>query len=479
MNKQRFTNLLILPSLAVVLLLSLVSCETPATLDNADKIHADAIVVDTHNDTMTRLLTEDDWLPKLDLNQDLSEKTRHGHIDIPKLIEGGIDVPFFAAFTTPYTFRGRVLDRALALMNCLYWQIERNSDIMELVESYEDIERIVNEGKIAAVLSVEGAYAVKPPHGRELLHQYNDLGVKALSFTWNYSNELAEGIYSHDVDYNLSTPGLTEYGKEMLEELNRLGIVADVSHLHESSFWDIVELSEAPVMASHSSVYALQIHERNLKDDQLIALAENGGVIQITFVPRFLGEGGNLKSIVDHIDYAVDLIGIEHVGLGSDFDGTVTHEDMADASHFPKITEELIRRGYSRDEIEKILGGNTLRVMKEAEEIGRKLRKAAGEEDPADFPFSVIPELQMGEIIDESTPLLKAELEPAVGADMHQLAFRIILDGKVYTPEFDPSTYEISYQLEEPLEKGFHLLTFEVTGDNGKERSTIIFHRKH
>lgn len=488
MRKKLFT-LSLVSALVVVLLLSTVSLATPVTLENAEKIHGDAIVVDTHNDTMMHVINsrwvdpedDSDWLPYLCLNQDLTGVTRYGHIDIPKLIEGGIDVPFFAAFVAERFYPDRVLDRTLALMNALYWQVDRNQEIMQLAGSYKDIKDIVNDDKIAAVLTIEGADSIRQPYGLELLRQYHDLGVMCIGLTWNDSNELAEGLSSTFADGSPSPPGLTEFGEEIVKEMNRLGIVVDVSHNHDNTFWDLIEVSEAPIIASHSCAYALQPVARNLKDDMIIALAENGGIIHITFVRGFLGGDMNVSRIVDHIDHVVNLVGVDYVGLGSDFDGATMPVDLADASQYPKITEELVRRGYSKAEIEKILGRNTLRVIKEAEKIGRIMRAKAGEipggsgQAPTITPF-----LEMGEIIHDSTPLLAAMVERDLGSRLDQSSFRIVLDGKPYIPDFDPSTSVVSLQVADPLSKGFHVVTFEATNHAGKiDRSTLIFHVQH
>src|SRR5699024_2172603 len=164
-----------------------------------------------------------------------------------------------------------------------------------------------------------------------------------------------------------SEGGLTELGADVIREMNALGIIVDVSHMARDTFWDVIEVSEAPIIASHSGVNALKDHPRNLTDEQLVALKENGGVISIVYYPAFLtdNETGHVDDIIDHIDYAVDLIGIDHVGLGSDYDGAPMPEDLRNASDFPKIIEELAFRGYTKQEIEQIIGGNILRLFEE------------------------------------------------------------------------------------------------------------------
>lgn len=459
--------------IAALMILSCDSSTTPGV------IHQKAIVVDAHNDTLMWLVTEDEWLPDLCLNQDLTDKTRDGHIDLPRLLEGGIDVPFFAVWLSDAErhYGERTLDRSLALINCLYWQLERNHDLMELGRSYQEIIDIVEEGKISAVLTMEGAYSIRRPYGLELLRQYHDLGMKVIGLTWNYSNELAEGVKIQFSDFRLPPPGLTDYGREFVQEMNRLGMVVDVSHMSENSFWDVIEISEAPVIASHSNVTGLKLHERNLTDEQLKALAENGGVIHINFFKEYLGGDQDLQAIVDNIDYAVELIGVDYVGLGSDFDGGVLPEDISCASRYPDITEELVRRGYTREDIEKILGLNSLRVIREVEKIGEEIRWAEG--GGGELLPRIVPDLEMGEIIEDSTPVLTARVESNGAAELPQLDYRLILDGYVYEPELDTSNSLLKFQVEEPLEKGFHIVTFAAAGETAEERSTVIFHRRH
>ncbi len=458
--------------------------------EDYQELHEEAIVVDAHNDTMMHIIDSkwldpgdgSNWKPELDLGQDLSGVTRYGHIDLPKLKEGGIDVPYFASFVTEQFYPGRILDRNLALVNALYWTVDQNQGKMELAVSASEIEETVKRGNIAAVLTIEGGDAIQEPHGRELLHQFYDLGVRAFGLTWNNSNQLAEGVDSKYADGSFSHEGLTGYGKTIVQELQRLGIMIDVSHIHENSFWDIIELVEAPIIASHSSIDGVRKHPRNLTDLQLKALKENGGVVHITFVDSFLAEDegkASVGKIVDHVDYAVDLIGIEHVGLGSDFDGAPMPEDLPDASAYPKITKELLERGYSGKEIKKILGGNALRAMREAEEIADLNDKWEA--------IKIIPDFNMGEIVEGRSPSLSASLQgKAVERkilnlnEIKELA-KIIINGRVFSPEINRLSdreYEMLLATEEELlSSGFNVVTFAVEDDGGrhKRETKIIF----
>src|SRR5699024_10971073 len=280
---------------------------------------------------------------------------------IPKLQSGGLNAPFFAAYTSGYYDNNpRSISRTLALINALYWTEEQNPNDLRITTATKEIRQAIRDNKIAAVPTIEGAYSMEEHNGIGLLHQYNDLGIRAIGFNWNYSNALGEGadrVYG-DPDRTPSEGGLTDLGAEVAREMNKLGIVIDVSHMSRNTFWDVMEVAAAPVIASHSGVNAIKDHQRNLTDEQLLALKENDGVINIVFYPVFLTDNpqGYVEDVVDHIDYAVNLIGIDHVGLGSDFDGASMPADLQDASQLPEITKELVKRGYTKSEIEKILG---------------------------------------------------------------------------------------------------------------------------
>lgn len=429
-----------------------------------DKAFNYPIILDSHNDTMMKVVDENTWLPRINLSQNTPF-----HIDIGKLKSGGLNIPFFAAYTEGYYGNTpRSISRTLALINALYFTEFNNKDTFKISKNLNDIVNTVNEGKIAAVPTIEGAYSLEEDGSLELLHQYKDLGIKAIGLTWNYSNKLGEGarrIYGDEAK-TPSSGGLTELGEKVVREMNKLGIIVDVSHMAESTFWHVIETSRSPVIASHSGVAALKVHNRNLNDEQLKALAKNGGVISIVFYPAFLKDGDvYIKDIVDHIDYVVNLIGIDHVGLGSDFDGARMPIDLKDSSEIYKVKEELIKRNYSENDIEKILGKNILRVLKSVEDNA----------DPLDHivDINISPELIMGEKININTPTLKAKVE----TDRNIEKASIILDGKRYEALYSRTDSSISLQIKDPLKEKFHVATFEVEAiDESIKRETIIFY---
>lgn len=452
--------------IAIIIGFSITPIATKFKDSNALKLHIDSIVVDSHNDAMMKIVDEYTWLPVTDIRYETNNQ-----IDIPKMRAGNLKVGFFAAYTSAYFGNpNKAMSRTLALLNALYWTEKNNSDIFKIVKNYPEIERAILDWKIAAVPSIEGAYAISKNNGVELLKQFHDLGVKAIGFTWNYSNELGEGAYGAYADA-IGTPssgGLTELGEEIIKEMNRLGMIVDVSHLNTDTFWDVIKTTNAPIIASHSGVYSLKPHERNLNDEQLLAIAENGGVVGMVLYRGFIKDMHNtyIKDFVDHIDYAVNLIGIDHVGLGSDFDGGEIPLDMKDSSELYKITDELVKRSYSPEDIQKILGKNTLRVIKEVEQLAEKQKVS---ED-----INIIPALEMGEGITHRKPILTAEIE---GSNIDSQKFRIILDGVPYKPSYDEKSSTISYKVERELVEKFHVVTFEAYDINeGINRETIIFH---
>ena len=253
-------------------------------LDNR-KIHYNNIVVDAHNDTMLRIIDKETWLPIIDIGNNTDN-----HIDIAKLIEGGLDVAFFASYTSDYYGNtAKNLSKNLALINALYFTAENNPDSFQITSDLDDIYRAVKNNKIAALPTIEGAYAIEEANYKELLKQYYDLGIRVIGPTWNYSNAIGEGCYGDD-KRTPSSGGLTKLGEKVIEELNKLGILIDVSHLAEKTFWNLINISKSPIIASHSAVYNIRKHQRNLKDDQLKAIKENGGVVSLVLFPGFLSE---------------------------------------------------------------------------------------------------------------------------------------------------------------------------------------------
>jgi len=327
--------------------------ETNTHLIKAKQIHQKAIVFDGHCDTILEIMNH---------KRTLGKRASTGHLDIPRMKEGGVDVQFFAVFIEDIYKPDRSLKRTLQLIDCFYREIENNQNDILLVTNYNQIEEANRAGKIAAILSIEGGEALEGDLG--VFRVLYRLGVRLLTLTWNQRNQIADGIGE-----SRTGSGLTEFGLKVIDEMNDLRMLIDVSHLSETGFWDVIKRSKAPIVASHSNCYALCPHLRNLKDEQIKALADRGGVIGITFVPNFLTQEKRkttVKDVVAHIDYLVEKAGIDCVGLGSDFDGTGGLPlGLEGVDKIPNITEELLNRGYKEKDIKKILGENFLRVFKE------------------------------------------------------------------------------------------------------------------
>jgi len=245
------------------------------------------------------------------------------------------------------------------MVDALDRECEANKGIVK-VRSYDEIIEANRTGNVAALLSIEGAEPLMGDLG--VLRIFYKLGVRMLSFTWNWRTPFADGLSAKRAESKL-----TDLGIKALLEVERLGIVFDVSHLSDSCFWDVVDVKRGPFIASHSNCRVVCDHQRNLTDDMIKALADHGGVMGMNFAPAFVDKKkATVERLVDHIDHIVDLVGIDHVGLGSDFDGIgSTPEGLEDVTKMPNITRELVRRGYTDEDIEKVLGGNHLRVFEE------------------------------------------------------------------------------------------------------------------
>jgi membrane dipeptidase len=396
----------------------MISCSSQQTeADFATKVsqlHDKVLTVDTHADTPSRLLRED-W--------DIGERhestgRRSSKIDLPRMAEGGLDAEFFAVFVgqgarTSEGYAG-AKERAFRVLDAIHKMCDDYPELVALATTPEDAYRIEKEGKRAAFIGMENGY----PIGQDLslIEKYYDKGARYITFCHSRDNDICD---SSTDTRGPEDNGLSEFGEKVVAECNRLGILIDISHASEKSFFDIIETTKAPIIASHSSARALCNHPRNLTDDQLKALARNGGVIQICFVSSFVkeqppnperdaamealrekygsrrdiqdeatrakvmeeyraiyekypGEKATLKELVNHIDHVVELIGVDHVGIGTDFDGGGGVEGCDDVSEMPNITEELLRRGYSEEDIRKIWGGNIMRVLSRAIEVSEK-----------------------------------------------------------------------------------------------------------
>ncbi len=317
---------------------------------NFSSFHYKIPVVDAHCDTLTALEKQ---------SRKLGLKSDSGHVDLPRLIEGGVNLQFFAAFISP-EYRDNPLARALEVFDIYFTEIQENSDLMGPVYGYSDIERLFSQGKVASLLTVEGGEALA---GRlEVLRVFYHLGVRAMTLTWNHRNELADGALETGTG-----GGLTVFGKEVVREMNRLGMLIDVSHLAPRGFWDVLDETVKPVIASHSNCKELCEHPRNLDDQQVKAISDCGGVIGLCFYPDFVNkEQPSLEYWFKHVEHIAGIAGTDCIGIGSDFDGIdQVVSGMVDVTSMPLITEGLLKRGFSCSEVEKIMGGNFLRVLRQ------------------------------------------------------------------------------------------------------------------
>ena len=315
----------------------------PQEEDRAAQLHREALVWDSHCDTLMDIATG---------KRTLADHDGGGHLDLPRMKAGGVNVQIFAIYVPKPPF----LRQALEYIGAFYRELETNSDHLTLVTEATDL-TAENDHRVKAILSIEGGEALEgAPAILPCLYQ---LGVRAMGLTWNWRNQLADGVWE-----SRTGGGLTNLGLKTVAEMNRLGIVVDVSHLSETGFWDVLEHSSHPVIASHSNARRLCDHPRNLTDEQIKALANQGGVMGINFAPAFLGEGASLTHVLDQIDYITRLVGPDHVGLGSDYDGiAATPKGLEDVSTLPNVTRGLVARGYGDADIKKLLGTNFQRVF--------------------------------------------------------------------------------------------------------------------
>jgi microsomal dipeptidase-like Zn-dependent dipeptidase/gamma-glutamyl-gamma-aminobutyrate hydrolase PuuD len=284
-------------------------------------------------------------------------------VDIPKMQEGYLDATFMVAYLKQGKRDSQASQRAVkkaeSILNEIINQVDRNKDIAGIARTTDDLKRLKKESKKAIFLGVENGYAI----GKDLsnIQKLADKGIAYITLCHNGDNDICDSALNGNSEHN----GLSEFGKEVVREMNRLGIMVDISHTSEKTSWDVLEISEFPIIASHSSVKALRNHPRNISDPLMKAIAEKGGVIQVCLYTYFLRNDhkATSKDLVDHIDYIVSTVGINHVGIGSDFDGGGCLSDVKTAGGMPQITVELLKRGYSEEDIAKIWGGNLMRVM--------------------------------------------------------------------------------------------------------------------
>src|SRR5438309_1065822 len=407
--------LLALPIILSVMTFAQTNDAGPASISpQARAIHESAIIVDTHADTPQRFLDEG-----FDLATDTNP--HDGHEDFGKIQRGNLGAEFFSIWVEPSSNLGHFAKRTLELIDSVDQQAMRHPDRMTMAFSADDSVAAHRNHKFAALMGIEGGHSIE--NDIRLLRDFYRLGVRYMTVTWSNSTDWAES--SGDVKVPGVNPphGLTDFGKQVVREMNRLGMMLDISHVSDQTFYDVIATSKAPVIASHSSARALTNHARNMTDDMLRAVTTNGGVVQVNFYDAFIDENYRkaaeaqkkdadaaveariaelkaagkpltyldkdrigrewaariprppLKSLVDHIDHIAKVAGVDHVGLGSDFDGVsgATPQGIDSAADLPKITQALLDCGYSATDIHKILGGNLLRVFREVERVSREL----------------------------------------------------------------------------------------------------------
>ena len=320
----------------------------------AHKLHADALVIDGHNDSIGL---------QLDGTRQLDKQASSGHLDLPRMRAGGIDAAFFACYAPTMYQRHGATTHALRRLDQLHLLAERAP--FTIAHGAADIRRAQADGCTAAIAGLEGAEALDADLG--VLRQFYRLGIRNLGLAWNHRNAACDGVAEAR-----SGGGLTPFGVEVVRECNRLGILLDISHLAPAGVRDVLALSERPIIASHSNAATLCDHPRNLTDQQLDAVAENGGVVGVTFVDAFLRAGNaplsaasnlSVDDVADHVDYLLQRIGPDHVAIGSDYDGCTTPPDLADAARYPLLTETMLARGHQEATIRGVLGENFLRVI--------------------------------------------------------------------------------------------------------------------
>jgi membrane dipeptidase len=380
------------------------SSADPPISARARQVHERAIVVDTHDDTTQRLVGDPTF--------NIAARNTTGNIDIPRMREGGLDAIFFSIWMDGSITGPLAVKRALDQIDAVRETVRTHPNDLLLATTAADIRRAAAEKKIAALMGVEGGHMIDNDLG--VLRTFAALGVRYMTLTHSLNTPWADSSGdkpAHD--------GLAPFGKDVVREMNRLGIMVDISHVADKTFFDALETTRAPVIASHSSARAIANAPRNMTDDMLRAVAKNGGVVMVNYHAGFLSEAfrvakrspalqarfdevdkrcgdnegcsipasdrishdamlsGELPkvtwdAIVEHIDHIAKIAGADHVGLGSDFDGSTMPIGMEDVSKLPKITDALLKKGYTEQDVEKILGGNILRVMEAVEQAARR-----------------------------------------------------------------------------------------------------------
>ncbi|MEO1052104.1 MAG: dipeptidase [Bacteroidota bacterium] len=416
-----------LPILCLIILL-VSACGTKPTTEEKEteeelvaralEIHNRVLTVDTHADTPLRMIE-----PGFDMAEKHDPNETGSKVDYPRMKEGGLDAIFFAAFVAQdiRDDDGHTRAKALCLqmIDSIRTSTERNADVVGLALNPDDAYALEKEGKRAIYIGIENGY----PIGGDLSNValYFEKGVRYITLVHSSNNDLADSATDPD---GTEHGGISDFGADVVREMNRLGIMVDVSHGNDSVFYDAIALSKAPIIASHSNARAVTNHQRNMSDEMLKLMAENGGVVQLTMLANYLREApvnperdsiiaalrasrkpageatqeerkalrqafrevdekypvppATVKQVVDHIDHIVNVAGIDHVGIGCDFDGGGGIEGVFDASEVMNITIELVRRGYTEEQIQKIWGGNLIRVFKEVQAVAQQIQSEEG-----------------------------------------------------------------------------------------------------
>ncbi|MBK9317008.1 MAG: dipeptidase [Acidobacteria bacterium] len=383
----------------VMLTGALVAQQGDDVAQRARKLHFSSLVLDTHID-VTPKLQQKDW--------SFAEEHSTGHIDLPRMKKGGLNGLFFSIYMSGRVTGPKAVNDAIERIAAVHKLAEDMPGEVALCLTADDIRKARRERKIAALMGMEGGHMIN--NSLATLRMFSQLGIRYLTLTHSVNTDWADSS-GDQPKHN----GLTDFGRDVVRELNRLGVMVDISHVADKTFWDALAVSRAPMIASHSSCRAISSHPRNMTDEMIKALAAKGGVIQINYLDSFIDEELNQYSrksrpmmtelmqkypgmenrqkrmdevakvlgpapkvgwekIVEHIDHAVKLVGVDHVGLGSDFDGGSMPVGMDDCTHMPKITEALLRKGYSEDDIRKILGENTVRLLADVERVSIIMR---------------------------------------------------------------------------------------------------------
>jgi len=334
----------------------------PELWKKALAIHDSAIVIDTHCDTPMAMIGR---------GINIGNKLDSTDVDLVRMKQGGVDASFFAVYVSNNLDEKHPAKNALEMIDEIYLQVEANPDLAEMAFSVSNIIDIEKKGKRAILIGIENGGPIEG--SLRLLRDYYRLGVRYITLTHVKNNDICDSSTAEKPRWN----GLSPFGRKVVTEMNRLGMMVDVSHISDQAFWEVLKVSRAPVIASHSCCRSICDSPRNLTDKMIRKLAEKGGVIQINFFSAFLDPDYRQKAappppeidiLIEHIDHVVKLVGIDYVGLGSDFDGATSYpRGLEDISGFPLITYHLLKRGYQPMDIKKILGGNLLRVFKQVE----------------------------------------------------------------------------------------------------------------